>query len=81
MVIMWPNSDGTITLSQRTAPGEVMPTLDSNPARVATADAASSDVTGSEPTLVFSIPVRTRLMCRLARSGRGCSDTPAVITE
>jgi len=36
MVIMWPNSDGTVTLSQRKAPFEVQPTLDSNPPRVAT---------------------------------------------
>jgi hypothetical protein len=36
MVIMWANADGTVTLSQRTAPREVMPTLDPNPHRVAT---------------------------------------------
>jgi hypothetical protein len=36
MVIMWANADGTVTLSQRTAPREVMPTLDPNPSRVAT---------------------------------------------
>ena len=36
MVIMWPNSDGTVTLSQRKAPYETQPTLDSNPPRVAT---------------------------------------------
>ncbi|KAI0743639.1 hypothetical protein C8Q80DRAFT_1106923 [Daedaleopsis nitida] len=56
MVIMWPNQDGSITVSQRTAPGEVMPTLDSNPPRIATADAAASDLTGSQPKLTFTIP-------------------------
>jgi len=33
---MWANADGTVTLSQRVAPREVMPTVDVNPARVAT---------------------------------------------
>ncbi|KAI0779570.1 hypothetical protein C8Q74DRAFT_1198609 [Fomes fomentarius] len=56
MVIMWPNSDGTITLSQRSASGEVMPTLVSNPPRVAAVDAAASDLTASQPTLSFTIP-------------------------
>lgn len=36
MVIMWPNPDGTIALSQRQAPAEVMPTPVPSPARVAT---------------------------------------------
>ncbi|KAI0661383.1 CBD9-like protein [Cubamyces menziesii] len=56
MVIMWPNSDGSITLSQRTAPGEVMPTVDSNPPRVASADPSASDLTGSTPKMTFTIP-------------------------
>lgn len=36
MVIMWANSDGSITLSQRQASGEVEPTVVSSPPRVAT---------------------------------------------
>jgi hypothetical protein len=36
MVIMWINSDGTATLSQRKALSEVMPTVDSSPPRTAT---------------------------------------------
>ncbi len=61
MVIMWPNSgDGSITISQRKAPGEVMPTVDSSPPRVANVDAAASDLTGTQPKLTFTIPVRTR---------------------
>lgn len=36
MVITWLNPDGKVTLSQRTAPGEIMPTVDSSPPRVAT---------------------------------------------
>ena len=58
MFIMWPNSDGSLTLSQRRAPGEVMPTVDSSPPRVASADAAASDLSGTQPKLTFTIPVR-----------------------
>lgn len=35
MVIMWMNSDGSATLSQRKAPTEVMPTVDPSPPRTA----------------------------------------------
>ncbi|KAI0369695.1 hypothetical protein BV20DRAFT_1053069 [Pilatotrama ljubarskyi] len=56
MVIMWPNSDGSMTLSQRMAPGEVMPTVDPSPPRVATADPSTSDLTGSQPKMSFTIP-------------------------
>lgn len=35
MVIMWINQDGHITLSQRSASDYIMPTVDSNPPRVA----------------------------------------------
>ncbi|KAF5337670.1 hypothetical protein D9758_013029 [Tetrapyrgos nigripes] len=46
MVIMWSNSDGSITLSQRQAPGEIEPTVVSNPPRVATLlESASSTIT------------------------------------
>jgi hypothetical protein len=44
MVIMWANADGTVTLSQRTAPREVMPTVDPNPPRVATLSHALTSV-------------------------------------
>ena len=44
MVIMWPNSNGSITISQRTAPGHVMPTVDTNPPRVATVSTSLSSV-------------------------------------
>jgi Cytochrome domain of cellobiose dehydrogenase len=36
MVIMWPNTDGSVTLSQRAATGHIMPTVVANPPRVAT---------------------------------------------
>jgi len=59
MVIMWPNNDGTITLSQRTASGEVMPTFDSNPPRVATQSSSLSILNGTNPQLVFDIPANS----------------------
>lgn len=36
MVIMWPNRDGSVTLSQRAAVGHTQPTVVQNPPRVAT---------------------------------------------
>lgn len=56
MVIMWPNNDGNITLSQRQAPSEVMPTVASDPPRTATLEQSLSSVSGSNPKLVFTIP-------------------------
>ncbi|CAK5265805.1 unnamed protein product [Mycena citricolor] len=55
MVIMWPNSNGSVTISQRSAPTEQMPTLVANPARVATLDTALSTTSGN-PQFVFTIP-------------------------
>lgn len=46
MVIVWPNSDGTFTLSQRTGTGHVLPTVDSNPSPLATKELSASDVRG-----------------------------------
>jgi len=56
MVIMWMNSDGTITLSQRQASAEVMPTVVSNPPRTASLDNALSVLSSSKPSLAFTIP-------------------------
>jgi hypothetical protein len=44
MVIMWSNSDGSITLSQRSALGFVMPTVDNNPPRIASLNPSLSSV-------------------------------------
>ncbi|KAF8586721.1 hypothetical protein K439DRAFT_1631448 [Ramaria rubella] len=55
MVIMWPNTDGTITLSQRQAPSEVMPTPVASPPKVATVATPLSTLSGSQPKLVFTI--------------------------
>lgn len=57
MVIMWANTDGSITLSQRHAPSEVMPTVDPNPPRLATSQASLSSLSGPNQKLTFTIPV------------------------
>jgi hypothetical protein len=44
MVIMWPNTDGSITLSQRQASGHVQPTVVTSPPRVASKVASLIDV-------------------------------------
>ncbi|TCD70063.1 hypothetical protein EIP91_005044 [Steccherinum ochraceum] len=59
MVIMWPNSDGSITLSQRQAPAEVMPTLVSSPPRVATLETSLSSLSGNNPKMVYNIPANS----------------------
>ncbi|KAI0076036.1 hypothetical protein K474DRAFT_1315198 [Panus rudis PR-1116 ss-1] len=59
MVIMWPNSDGTITLSQRKTSAEVMPTVDPSPPRPATLETSLSSLTGSNPKLVYTIPANS----------------------
>lgn len=56
MVIMWPNDDGSITLSQRTAPREVMPTVVKNPPRIADVSAAGTYLDGDFSKLAFNIP-------------------------
>ncbi|GJE90223.1 CBD9-like protein [Phanerochaete sordida] len=56
MVILWPNSDGSITLSQRKAPAEVMPTVDQNPPRIATLEADLAVLSGSNPKISFTVP-------------------------
>ena len=56
MVIMWPNSDGSVTLLQRTASSEVMPTPDNNPPRVATlVTTTMNTASGSNPQLVYTV--------------------------
>ncbi|GAW07028.1 CBD9-like protein [Lentinula edodes] len=56
MVILWSNSDGLVTLSQRQAPAEVMPTVVSSPPRTATLLMNASTTSGNSPQFVFSIP-------------------------
>lgn len=55
MVIMWANPDGTVTLSQRTAPREIMPTVDPNPPRVATLSDALTSISNSTSSFGYMI--------------------------
>ncbi|QRV93576.1 cytochrome b561 domain-containing protein [Ceratobasidium sp. AG-Ba] len=57
MMILWPNSDGTVTLSQRSASGENEPKVVSNPPRKATVQTGLSTLTGSAVALSFSVPI------------------------
>ncbi|KAF7376653.1 CBD9-like protein [Mycena sanguinolenta] len=58
MVIMWGNSDGTVTLSQRQAAAEVMPTVVSSPPRVATVSETLSTTSGNS-AFVYTIPANS----------------------
>ncbi|KAF9043771.1 hypothetical protein BDZ89DRAFT_1059221 [Hymenopellis radicata] len=55
MVIMWKNSDGTFTISQREATAEVQPVVVSSPPRVATLQSTLSSASGTDATFVFTI--------------------------
>ncbi|KAF8143353.1 hypothetical protein K438DRAFT_1783852 [Mycena galopus ATCC 62051] len=55
MVIMWGNSDGTVTLSQRQAAAEIMPTVVANPPRIATLSDTLSTTSGNS-AYVYTIP-------------------------
>ncbi|RDB16770.1 hypothetical protein Hypma_002605 [Hypsizygus marmoreus] len=59
MVIIWTNSDGTVTLSQRTANGHTMPTLDSNPPRAASLLQSATSATGSTASYAYTIPANS----------------------
>ncbi|ADV21802.1 Conserved hypothetical protein [Cryptococcus gattii WM276] len=56
MVITWPNSDGTITLSQREASSNVMPTVVSSPSRKATLKSSLSYSNSSSTSITFTVP-------------------------
>lgn len=56
---MWPNSDGSVTLSQRSAPGEQMPTVASNPPRQATLSSSLTNNSNSFPRFGYTIPVNS----------------------
>src|SRR3954462_337398 len=58
MVVMWANSDGSVTLSQRQAASETMPRVVTSPARVATLSQSLTTSSGSQPAFGYAIPVR-----------------------
>ncbi|TRM59146.1 hypothetical protein BD626DRAFT_509265 [Schizophyllum amplum] len=57
MVVVWPNSDGTTTLSQRYARGHIEPHLERTPPRVASVPAVETSWLGTT-TLKFTAPLR-----------------------
>ncbi|WVQ96841.1 hypothetical protein IAU59_003948 [Kwoniella sp. CBS 9459] len=59
MIITWPNSDGSITLSQRQASGHIMPRVVSNPSRKASLLTSASFSNTSTTSITFSIPSLT----------------------
>lgn len=59
LVIMWANSDGALTLSQRQANSYVEPSVVPSPPRIATAQTDLSVTSGSEHKYVFSIPANS----------------------
>jgi len=85
MVIMWMNSDGTITLSQRKASSEVMPTVDSNPPRTASLDNGLSVLSSSKPSFAFTIPSNSdttqSLIYAFGTTNPGSSSVSATLLE
>lgn len=83
MVIVWPNSDGTVTISQRKAPAEQMPTVDSSPPRTATLDMAASSLSGTNPKISFTLPADSNsndLIWAFSNQNPGSSAKDAVLT-
>ncbi|KAI3615678.1 hypothetical protein WG66_011837 [Moniliophthora roreri] len=56
MVVLWSNSDGSITLSQRQATERTMPTIVDNPPRVAVVENSLSATSGDKIQYAFTIP-------------------------
>ncbi|TYJ58907.1 hypothetical protein B9479_000340 [Cryptococcus floricola] len=56
MVIGWPNSDGSITLSQRESTSHSMPTVVSSPSREATLLSSASFSNSSTTSISFTLP-------------------------
>ncbi|KAJ7800577.1 hypothetical protein B0H14DRAFT_2898843 [Mycena olivaceomarginata] len=84
MVIMWGNSDGTITLSQRQAPTEVMPTVVANPPRIATLSNTLSTTSGNA-TFVYTIPANSdteqSIIFAFGTTNPGSSDESATLQQ
>jgi len=85
MVIMWMNSDGTATLSQRKASSEVMPTVDSNPPRTASFYSALSVLSSSKPSFAFTIPsnsdTKQSLIYAIGSTNPGSSSASASLIQ
>jgi len=84
MVIMWGNSDGSVTLSQRQAPQEVEPTVVASPPRVATKSDTLSTTSGNS-AFVYTIPANTdtkqSLIFAFGNTNPGSSDAAANLLQ
>jgi len=85
MVIMWMNSDGTATLSQRKASSEAMPTVDSSPSRTATLATGLSVLSTAKPTLAFQVATNSdttqQLIYALGTTNPGSSAVNAALIQ
>ncbi|WVR06275.1 hypothetical protein IAU60_003305 [Kwoniella sp. DSM 27419] len=89
MVIAWPNSDGSITLSQRIASGHVMPTVVNSPDRKASLLTSSSFANSSSTSITFTIPSssssgslnKTALIWAWSKQNPGSSSVSATIQQ
>ncbi|KAK0455199.1 uncharacterized protein EV420DRAFT_588134 [Desarmillaria tabescens] len=85
MVIMWSNSDGTITMSQREASGYLMPQVVNNPDRVATLAESASTTSGSETRFAFTVDANSDttqdVIYAFARTNPGSSSVSADIQQ
>ncbi|QRW07746.1 cytochrome b561 domain-containing protein [Ceratobasidium sp. AG-Ba] len=85
MVILWPNADGTITLSQRQSNDHDDPQVVKSPPRTATLQTTMSTLTGSAVTLSFSIPssghTTENMIYALATRKPGSNDPSATLQE
>ncbi|AFR95058.2 hypothetical protein C343_03148 [Cryptococcus neoformans C23] len=87
MVITWPNSDGTITLSQREASSNVMPTVVSSPSRKASLKSSLSYSNSSSTSITFTVPSnsfttnQTSLIWAYSKKNPGNSAVNAMIKQ
>ncbi|KZW01863.1 hypothetical protein EXIGLDRAFT_716508 [Exidia glandulosa HHB12029] len=85
MVIMWANADGTVTLSQRQADNEIMPTVVPSPPRVATLDDSASEALAALPTFAFTIPTQSgtkqNLIWAFGSTNPGSKDASATLVQ
>ncbi|QRV93577.1 cytochrome b561 domain-containing protein [Ceratobasidium sp. AG-Ba] len=85
MVILWPNADGTITLSQHYQLDHNNPQVVNSPPRTATLQTTMSTFTGPAVTLSFSLPSSGQtvenMIFALATRNPGSNDPSASLTQ
>jgi hypothetical protein len=84
MVIMWPNKDGSVTVSQRKASTHAEPQVDTTPPRIAQTDLAISTVSNCISNMFKSKPpgawrVYFILFCYLSPFKHNSWDRPAPV--